>query len=328
MNSQELLEFLERAKDLEVALYKLDQIHEYLLSKEYFDWRDRLMPPMPEEPHYESEVAPTPPVEPNYMSEGKEIRDLCMIAVLVGGGLWIATREYMTGLRIFLAPLLGYALILIGVFWGWMHYEQIKRDAEARRKYQADVEKYKAQVANFKQSIGKIIAENQEKRKKYHKELDEYPRRVWKLEDTLFEAKKNLMDAAFPVNDALRALYNTGIIWEKYQNLVAVSTMYEYIASGRCDRLDGPYGAYNLYESELRQNIIIGQLSKIETHLEQIKENQNMLYYELRDANTSISRLLSGIEDDNMVSAFCNESIAKNIETMTYLETAQYLQHR
>ena len=81
------------------------------------------------------------------------------------------------------------------------------------------------------------------------------------------------MDAAFPVNDALRALYNTGIIWEKYQNLVAVSTMYEYIASGRCDRLDGPYGAYNLYESELRQNIIIGQLSKIETHLEQIKEN-------------------------------------------------------
>mgnify|MGYP000193402328 FL=1 len=53
-----------------------------------------------------------------------------------------------------------------------------------------------------------------------------------------------------------------------------------------------------------------------------------MLYYELRDANTSISRLLSGIEDDNMVSAFCNESIAKNIETMTYLETAQYLQHR
>lgn len=87
MNSQELLEFLERAKDLEVALYKLDQIHEYLLSKEYFDWRDRLMPPMPEEPHYESEVAPTPPVEPNYMSEGKEIRDLCMIAVLVGGGL-------------------------------------------------------------------------------------------------------------------------------------------------------------------------------------------------------------------------------------------------
>jgi hypothetical protein len=105
----------------------------------------------------------------------------------------------------------------------------------------------------------------------------------------------------------------------KYQNLVAVSTIYEYLASGRCDRLEGPNGAYNLYEMELRQNIVIGQLSTITEHLEQIKENQYTLYYEIQNANRNSESMLSSIGDDVKFSAYQNAATAKNVETMRYI---------
>ena len=39
--------------------------------------------------------------------------------------------------------------------------------------------------------------------------------------------------------------------------MTAMCTMYEYFVTGRCDKLSGADGAYNLYETEVRQNIII-----------------------------------------------------------------------
>ena len=81
------------------------------------------------------------------------------------------------------------------------------------------------------------------------------------------------------------------VIFPKYRNLIAYSTFYEYLETGRCTALGGSDGAYNLYESELRQNAIISQLSDILDSMEEIKANQYMVYSQLKQMNAGLDRL-------------------------------------
>jgi hypothetical protein len=67
--------------------------------------------------------------------------------------------------------------------------------------------------------------------------------------------------------------------------------MAEYLDSGRCSALEGPDGAYNLYESELRQNYIISKLDTIINQLDMIRENQYYLYTAMQDIKTAIAGL-------------------------------------
>lgn len=89
----------------------------------------------------------------------------------------------------------------------------------------------------------------------------------------------------------LNKLYDVGIIYPKYRSLVPVVMFCEYIESGRCDQLSGHEGAYNTYENELRQDIIIGKLDVIISKLDQIKANQWMLYDAIERVNQNVSRL-------------------------------------
>lgn len=78
---------------------------------------------------------------------------------------------------------------------------------------------------------------------------------------------------------------------EKYRDIVALSTFYEYFMAGRCDSLEGANGAYNLYESEVRANLIITNLQQIERDLQQIAKNQYMIYHQLTEMNRSLNDL-------------------------------------
>lgn len=108
----------------------------------------------------------------------------------------------------------------------------------------------------------------------------------------------------------LKEHYAQGVVADKYCNIIAVTQMYEYFELERCDTLTGPFGAYNLFESELRANIIIMQLDKIQ-------QNQRMIYsaileltavidsigYEIgalrNDIASSEVRILGGINEIN-----------------------------
>ena len=107
------------------------------------------------------------------------------------------------------------------------------------------------------------------------------------------------------------SIYSANVIYPKYRNLVAVTTIYEYLASGRCDTLEGADGAYNLYEMELRQNIVIGQLSSVLDSLEQIKSNQFTLYSEIAESNRKSAELLSDISDNVEFNRYASEETAK-----------------
>lgn len=108
----------------------------------------------------------------------------------------------------------------------------------------------------------------------------------------------------------LSILYSLDVIYPKYRRLVPVCSFYEYLCSGRCNKLEGHEGAYNIYEMELRQNIIIAKLDSIIYKLDQIKENQYILYTKLNDINKSVSLMYNTVTDQ-----------LDNIETNSYIMT-------
>lgn len=97
-----------------------------------------------------------------------------------------------------------------------------------------------------------------------------------------------LQGQIFVFESQLRRLYDLNIIHEKYRSLVPVTMFYEYFETGRCTTLTGHEGAYNLYEAELRQNIIIDKLDGIKDQLEDIKKNQ---YYLAKTLSAGFARL-------------------------------------
>lgn len=62
----------------------------------------------------------------------------------------------------------------------------------------------------------------------------------------------------------LRQKYEENIIYEKYRSFPYVAKLFEYIASQRFYILEGPAGAYNMLEEEIRWDTIIYQLNEID----------------------------------------------------------------
>lgn len=96
-------------------------------------------------------------------------------------------------------------------------------------------------------------------------------------------------------------LYGYNIIYYKYRNLPALSTFHEYLLLGRCSMLSGANGVYNLYESELRANMIITQLSQV-MHTIDIKLGD--ITNSLNNLNTQTTSLLSNMSDNLNTIAF------------------------
>lgn len=115
------------------------------------------------------------------------------------------------------------------------------------------------------------------------------------------KAAEDLLKKYYKAKDKL---YSYGILFGKYRNFVAVSSLYEYLSSGRCDTLEGPHGAYNLYENEIRMNMVISQLHQVIESLEEIKQNQYMIYSAIKESNkllesldSSTSRVISSLDE-------------------------------
>ena len=139
---------------------------------------------------------------------------------------------------------------------------------------------------------------------------------------------KHLLDSEISVTEeTLRKLYNCrnqlysyNVIFDKYRNLVALSSFYEYFVTGRCESLEGTNGAYNIYESEIRMDQIISQLDEVIISLDQIKKNQYMIYNKLEEMNTSLHNLESSMKK---VTVSLNE-IKVNTDSMNkYLDSIE-----
>lgn len=90
----------------------------------------------------------------------------------------------------------------------------------------------------------------------------------------------------------LQKLYNTNIIFGKYRGFAKVASLYEYFCAGRCTTLEGHEGAYNILEMELRLDRISVQLDTVISHLEEIKQNQYIIYSAICEANRKLGDIL------------------------------------
>ena len=113
----------------------------------------------------------------------------------------------------------------------------------------------------------------------------------------------------------LDKIYSQNIIFPKYRNFAAIAQIYEYLLSGRCSQLEGPNGAYNLYESELRQNIIIDKLDEIIWQLDSLNRTMSAICGAIIETNfllSDISRTLGRIEANTALTAYNSKCIANN----------------
>ena len=303
MNSQELLEYVRRVKDLEISVYEAKQINDKFPESYVAQ-----MPKRPAEPRYLSGMIPPPPQEPDEQNTGGAAA-ACFIVALVFLFFGINSLSALNFLIAGLATIVAVGILIDGK----------RRQEREEEEYQAKLQEYENNLGQYQLRLSEIESENQKRRDMYEKQFVAYSEEDADYESRGKAVMHELFDAKWNLEEALISLYEEGIIYSKYRNLVAVSTIYEYLASGRCDQLEGPNGAYNLYEMELRQNIVIGQLSTITEHLEQIKENQYTLYYEIQNANRNSESMLSSIGDDVKFSAYQNAATAKNVETMRYI---------
>lgn len=100
-----------------------------------------------------------------------------------------------------------------------------------------------------------------------------------------------------------------------------MSSFLDYFLSGRVTTLDGPNGAYNLYEQESRADVIIGKLDVIIISFEKIKENQYYIYNELQSANSMLALINEQLLFNNVLQAAQLEkldSIERNTEEIAY----------
>lgn len=178
--------------------------------------------------------------------------------------------------------------------------------ARLRAKFELENEKqeeiYKQKLVEAEQNFKKA---KEKAESEYASSLDSYNQQMAYYNQTNEHMKKletiytNVLQEHHKILEKTRAAlaehYSSNIIYPKYQYFIAVASICEYLSSGRCDSLEGPDGAYNIYESELRQNLIINQLASVLGDVNQIKTNQYLLYQELTDAGNTVKSLSSSI---------------------------------
>ena len=185
-------------------------------------------------------------------------------------------------------------------------------------RYQKEYEKYQAALSYNEKRFEEIV---QDKKAQLQNEIDslykeaeninrqgqQTPSLASLLEKEITEAETVLSEAYLQRNN----FYDLDIIFSKYRNPVALASFYEYLMAGRCSTLEGAGGAYNIYENEIHLNQITSKLDQILDSLEEIKQNQYIIYSELRKMNSSLELLNTAmdnaIESINQIESNTNE---------------------
>lgn len=186
------------------------------------------------------------------------------IALLFEGGVFIA----------FLLIGLGICPIWLGIS---MHKDGIanrKTNVEAIRRSE---EEYSSRV--------------KQRDEQYKIEMEAYRENSSQWEASDHAMRSLFADSLEKSKAILSQLYEEDRIYPKYRNLPALTSICEYLITGRCDELTGPHGAYNMYEDEVRKDTVISQMNTIIANLEAIRSNQYMLYEQIRDIQENTSRI-------------------------------------
>ncbi len=199
--------------------------------------------------------------------------------------------------------------------------ETCKKQAEEQAEKQAENERNLAECQNKVDKAQKLLARLRSEDKQIHVKADtssDVSAFAQNMIDAEVKETENLLKKLY---ECRNSLYSYNIVFSKYHNVVALSTFYEYLMAGRCISLEGADGAYNIYESEIRADRIIGQLSEVLVKLDDIKAGQYMIYTEMQQVNTNLNNLNATMNEalTSLRKTESNvETIAKNTAVIAY----------
>lgn len=129
------------------------------------------------------------------------------------------------------------------------------------------------------------------------------------IEETAVNQKQEEIHKALVVaRSNLAQIYSENVLPQKYRNLAAVATMYEYLETGRCTIIQGHGGIYDTYEVERIHLEQLRQMVQINKTLSRMEDNQRYICQELRQANQTLSSINSSLSEIEKT----NAEIAKN----------------
>lgn len=351
LTTKDITEYLKNAMELESSIYsqvgaisaakneieykRIKKSNEEVSRKKY---KERRTP----KPKKKEIVKPENPKDTrpyNPLVVTKETIGICKFCIVLGIIIFLIGRYFKNeGIGIgtpFIV--LGVIISVIALYWLIVLKSRIKNLEIQEKRLDAE---YKQKIEEYE----KQLAINEQE---YKKELELYEQAEKQAETEYEEAKKALKQADEQIEKTLGAplaqtrellekFYALNVIFPKYRNMVAICTIYEYFAAGRCTTLVGADGAYNLYESELRQNVIVSKLDTIINQLEQIKQNQYILYTELQKSNSitssihqDIENILNSVEQigdtvqniahSSYITSYCAQVTAQNTEALKYI---------
>ena len=182
--------------------------------------------------------------------------------------------------------LVGLIRLFCWGFIGYGVYSLIKGHGK-KTAYDENKKNYTYEMEKFRTQCAKVNEKNKQTQQKYSQDII-----IWR--ETNDEMYAFMAEPLAKTKQVLETYYSQDVIYPKYRNLPALTSIYEYLITGRCEGLTGPHGAYNLYEDEVRKDMVISQLSVVIQNLEQIKQNQYMLYQQVKE----IQQTTNSIENE------------------------------
>ena len=179
----------------------------------------------------------------------------------------------------------------------------------------------------------KAFADADKRKKNYYGAVQADNERVAREERMADKLKEEMIDVEDRIDEnknLLEKLYGLGVIYPKYQNMVAVTTILEYLDSGRCLSLTGPHGAYDTFSYEEKQNIIIGKLDIVINMLDEIRQTQRALYDAIQESNAiaadicyqaqKVAESNREIADNSALIAYNTNVIRQNTEISAFID--------
>lgn len=329
---KELERYLKTAAELECAAYRLE--------KSIGAANGKLMPLYEEDPTryiFEPRLIEVEPPKPSYkpsVSENEADERKATIGyvwLLVRLISWCVLGVWLIASFRVLRVYLGIAIFIVTFIRYWINVKG-NSPSDLRKKkeeYEKKLLQYEEALPRYEEEKAARQAEYEKKIEEYNKDIKEakkfHQKKIRAVQNGISKMKKTLGE----IKDTLENLYAMNIVHPKYRNMVAMCSICEYFETGRCTSLKGADGAYNLYEAELRQNLIISRLDTIIDKLDDIKSGQYMLYCELKETNrilrsissevANIASATDSIAQTSSITAVCTQATAKNTEALKYI---------
>ena len=292
-----LIEYLEHARKLENDIYLCDNILNALNNKisvleveqkekiKSIDNQDK-----PKKEPFYLDKPKKPKIDEENEFKGDKSTSIGCLGFLLWAVLNMCLLRFITNVNLIGGVGIVSAIVL------WLIFDKLIKLYKSNY-YKHKLKDYERELKTYNDLLE---LENEEYDVIYSKFKDECNKQKKIVNDYYNEKYSGLKKTMQPILEiksnieyTLQRIYSTNVIYPKYRSLVPVTMFCEYLASGRCSALEGHEGAYNIYENELRQNIIISKLDTIASKLDSIKSSQYLLYTSISEANRLSGQMIS-----------------------------------